>query len=192
MVARIDAARTTISRASTRAVFTPDASATSGSKVVKSSLSVAEEDDGGDHGGDADDGPDIGRVDTEDAAEQGGVEAAAPPTEHGEERQSKGEGRGGDHPDGGVGTDDPPAGDPVDHQGGGDAPGTGAQDEVDPEERTGGETAEDGVRQPVADVAHALEHDVDADQPAQGAGEGGHDEAVAEELELERVGATRP
>ena len=37
IVARIVAASTTISSASTRAVRTPDASATSGSKVVKSS-----------------------------------------------------------------------------------------------------------------------------------------------------------
>ena len=37
IVTRIEVASTTISMASTRAVFTPDASATSGSKVVKSS-----------------------------------------------------------------------------------------------------------------------------------------------------------
>ena len=37
MVARIDAASTSISSASTRAVLTPEASATSGSKVVNSS-----------------------------------------------------------------------------------------------------------------------------------------------------------
>ena len=37
IVARIDAASTSISSASTRAVLTPDTSATSGSKVVNSS-----------------------------------------------------------------------------------------------------------------------------------------------------------
>ena len=40
-----------------------------------------------------------------------------------------------------------------------------------PSSGAGGEAAEDGVRQPVADVAHALEHDEHADEPAQRAGE---------------------
>src|SRR5205085_10772447 len=49
------------------------------------------------------------------------------------------------------------------------------------------EAAEDRVRQAVADVAHALQHDVDADEAAQRARHRRDDQAVAEELEVERA-----
>ncbi len=77
-----------------------------------------------------------------------------------------------------------PPGDAVDQQRRGDAPHPGAEHEVDAEQGAGGEAAEDGVGQAVADVAHPLEHDEHADESAQRAGEGGDDHPVAEELEL--------
>ena len=61
----------------------------------------------------------------------------------------------------------------------------GAEHEVDAEQGAGGEPAEDRVGQAVADVAHALEHDEHADEPAQRPGDRGDDDAVAEELEVE-------
>ncbi len=122
----------------------------------------------------------------EDAAEQGGVEAPARPAEHGEQRQAQREAGRGDDADGGIGPDHPPAGDAVDHERRGHSPGTGTEEEVDAEQGAGGEAAEDGVGEAMADVAHPLQHHVHPHQAAQAAGEGGHGQPVAEELELER------
>ena len=135
----------------------------------------------------SDDRHDVGAIDAEDAAEQRRVEAAAAPAEDGEQREPERERGGRDHADRGVGADHSPARDAVDHQCRRDTPHAGTEHEVDAEQRARREAAEDRVRQAVTDVAHALQHDVHADQPAQRAGDGRDDQAVAEELELERA-----
>ena len=61
-------------------------------------------------------------------------------------------------------------------------PGPGAEVEVPAHQGADDRAAEDGVRQPVPDVAHPPQHDVDAHQPAERADQRGGDQAVAEEL----------
>ena len=74
--------------------------------------------------------------------------------------------------------------DTTDEQRRGDTPHPGTEHEVDAQQSAGGEPSEDGVGQAVADVAHPLEHDEHADEPAQAAGDGGDDHPVAKELEV--------
>ena len=62
----------------------------------------------------------------------------------------------------------------------------------DAEQRRGGVPAEDGVREAVADVAHALEGDEHAEQPAQRSGQRRGHEALDEELVAERVDQRLP
>ena len=89
----------------------------------------------------------------------------------------EGERRRRDDTDRGVRADPPAAGDAVDGQRRGQAPEPGAQVIVDADDRARGEAAEDGMGQPVADIAHAAQGDVDADQAAQAAGKGGDDDS---------------
>ncbi len=65
-------------------------------------------------------------------------------------------------------------------------PRSGPEIEVPPEDVGDGRAAEDRVREPVTDVRHALEHDVDAHEPTQGAPEQSGLQPMAEELVRER------
>ncbi len=60
----------------------------------------------------------------------------------------------------------------VDQHCGEEAPEAGADVEVPLHDERDHRAAEDGVRQAVADVAHAAQHDVDAEQAAERAGSG--------------------
>jgi hypothetical protein len=88
--------------------------------------------------------------------------------------------------EGRVGADAAAAGDGVDGQRGRQPPQAGAEEEVDPDQGAGSEPPEDRMGQSVTDVGHSPQHDVDADEPAQGTGQRGGDQPVDEELELER------
>ena len=92
------------------------------------------------------------------------------------------EGCGGDDADRCIGADLPPTSDTVDQQRGEHPPRSGPEIEVPPEDVRNRRAAEDRVRQPVADVRHALEDDVDADEPAESPSEQPGLQPMAEEL----------
>jgi hypothetical protein len=142
-----------------------------------------DDDCGGD--GDEDDDPHVGGGYAEHTSENGGFDALLDPAVEAQERDSEREAGGGDDPDRGVGSDDAATADAADGETGCETPESGAHEVVETNSGAHGGAAEDGVAEPVADVAHPAEGDVHAEQAAEAAGDGAHDERVAEEVVLE-------
>ena len=86
-------------------------------------------------------------------------------------RHPDGETRGGHDADGGIGPEPTTAGEFVDEQGRRHPPQASPQIEIDLEQKADDRPAEHGVGEAMADVAHAAQDDVHADQAAQGADE---------------------
>ena len=85
----------------------------------------------------------------------------------------------------GVGADPAPMADPVDQNAGEQRPQPSAHEKVDVPDVAQDSTAEDCMRKSVADIAHAAQNDIDADEAAERADDDRGDEAVAKEFVLE-------
>ena len=121
----------------------------------------------------------------QDVAKERGVEGLGEAPVAADERHADGKARRRDDADGRVGADACASRRLVDEHRRQEAPQPGAEVEIPLHDKGDDRAAEDGVRQAVADVAHAAQDDVDAQQPAQRAGQHGHRDAGAKELILE-------
>ncbi len=137
--------------------------------------------------GDSDDHEHVAGGHAENAAEDGGFDASLDPAVKAEQGDTEREAGSRDDADGCIGADDAALRDPADGQTRRQAPQAGADEEVDVQGGADRRPPEDGVAETVADVAHAAQRDEHAQHPAEGAGEGAHDQGVADEAELERI-----
>ena len=124
--------------------------------------------------------------DSENGSEKNGLNGALGSSKNVRQCEAERKGRGGDDANGGIGADLPAAGNPTYHERREQTPYSGAEVEVHAENCAGSSAAKDGVGEPMSDVAHAAKDDIDANEPADSSGKGGHHPAVAEELELKR------
>ena len=128
---------------------------------------------------------DVLRRHPEDVAEQRRFEIPAERSRFGDQRHTQRKRRRGDDPDRRIRPDPALSRRAIDQQRREESPHPCADEEVDPNQVTHHRPAEYGVRQPVPDVAHLPQHDVDAHQAAQRTDDQRRDQAVAEEFVLQ-------
>ncbi len=132
------------------------------------------------------DDPDVTLRDAEDIAEERSFDIAREAAVRGNDRHAEGKARSRNDADGGVGADPAAVADAVNQDSGEERPQTTTEKKIDVPNIAEHRAAEDGMGQAVADVAHAAQDDVDADEAAERADDHRGDKAVTEKLVFKR------